>query len=201
MIKLFGHSMVSIDDIIVIDPHDGGSIGLSKPSLTKANIVLITHDHFDHNAYQIIESEDVKIGYLGEFRISKYKVRSFRANHDQQGGKERGKTSIYEVNKEGVSFVHMGDIGEIPSKILKEISPDVLALPIGGTITIDWSQAIEVIKELSPSIVIPLHYWIKGHLMPLDPPNEFLKNINYKQFITREVDETRMEKGIYLFQI
>ncbi|AWR98800.1 MBL fold metallo-hydrolase [Metallosphaera hakonensis] len=199
MIRLFGHSMISIDDKIVIDPHDGGSIGLPRPSLGKADLVLITHDHFDHNAFQILESKDVRVSLTNSLTYLDYRIESLQANHDRNGGKSRGKTSIYIIRKGSLSFTHMGDIGEFPKEsLLKSLTADFLALPVGGIITIDHKEAHEIVKELKPSVIIPLHYWVKGHLMPIDPPDPFLDLEKAQIHHEKQIDENNFKKGIYL---
>ncbi|QKR00542.1 hydrolase [Metallosphaera tengchongensis] len=202
MIRLFGHSMVSIDNSVVIDPHDGGSIGLPKPIIGRTVQVLITHDHYDHNAFQNVESKDVKIGLEGSLEVGGYKIEGFRAYHDNLKGKKYGKTSIYQIKGNSISFLHMGDIGEFPSeRILKNLSADIVAIPIGGIITIGHREAQEIIKIISPTAVIPLHYWVRGLLMPLDPPEDFIKYMNWNLYKTKEIDENNLKKGIYLFDI
>lgn len=201
MIKLHGHSMISLDDLLVIDPHDGGSIGLAKPSIRRAEYVFMTHDHYDHNAFQIMESKERRTGFVGVFTSSGFTLQGIQANHDRNNGKSRGKTSIYIVKRGNLSFVHMGDIGEYPSEsLLKNLSADVLALPVGGIITIDAKEASQLVKEISPSVVIPLHYWVKGHLMPLDPPDDFLNFTGLQVYSEREIDENNFKKGIYLYK-
>jgi L-ascorbate metabolism protein UlaG (beta-lactamase superfamily) len=199
MIRLYGHSMLVVNGELVIDPHDGGSIGLPPPEIERVKYVLITHDHYDHNAYQGLISEEVKMSLEGEFAFDGYKVRATKVNHDREGGKRRGKTSMYEIKYKGITLLHMGDVGEIPREsILKSFSPDVLAIPVGGLVTIDGKEAAELVKILNPDIVIPLHYWVKGLLLPLDPPDQFLHEINYQQIKGKEIDENNLKKYIFL---
>ena len=53
-----GHSCFEVKDriVVVIDPHDGKSIGI-KPPVVKADIVLVSHDHFDHNCTRIVKGD------------------------------------------------------------------------------------------------------------------------------------------------
>ncbi|WP_338603535.1 MBL fold metallo-hydrolase [Sulfolobus tengchongensis] len=180
-LKFFGHSCVLIDDTILIDPHDGGSIGLPKPDIKKADLILITHDHYDHNAYQLFEHTDVKINFYGTFNYGNYIIKGIKSYHDKYNGKLRGENSIYIIQRGNRKIVHLGDLGHLPDdNIYNEIrGADILLIPIGGVITINYKEALEIINRVSPEIVIPIHYWIKGHYMPLDPPDEFLANIKY----------------------
>ncbi|MEW9491807.1 MAG: MBL fold metallo-hydrolase [Candidatus Aramenus sulfurataquae] len=203
MIKYFGHSMFSIDDKIVIDPHDGGSIGLERPEISHSDIVLVTHDHYDHNAYEILTYKDLKVMFTGTITYGDYKITGYKWYHDKERGKRRGETAIYKIETKDFTVVHLGDIGEIPREdILKEISsPDVLMIPVGGLITIDYKEAISLVNALKPRIVIPMHYWVKGHLMPLDPLEYFLKE--YKGEV-KEVNKKYIEgneKGVIIFRV
>ncbi|BAB65533.1 MBL fold metallo-hydrolase [Sulfurisphaera tokodaii] len=206
MIKFFYHSSFLLDNKILLDPHDGGSIGLPRPE-TKADLILITHNHYDHNAYEIIPHKDVKIKYYGEFNYASYTIEGLKAYHDKEKGKRRGETAIYRiVNPNGKLIVHMGDIGHMPDdQILEKIkNPDILMVPVGGVITINALEAKEIIDKLNPKITIPMHYWIKGHFMPLDPLDNFLEVINRKTIEIREkeVDENSIEKGsVLIFKV
>ncbi|MCY0859102.1 MAG: MBL fold metallo-hydrolase [Sulfolobaceae archaeon] len=195
MIRYFGHSMVLIDDKIVIDPHDGISIGLPKPEVS-AELVLITHDHYDHNAYQVVKGyKDVKVRYYGSFEFEGYKIKGFKAYHDKENGKRRGETAIYEIIKpNGVKIVHLGDLGHIVNyEELK--NSDFMFVPVGGVITINASEAVSLIESLSPKIVIPIHYWVKGHLMPLDPVDPF---INLLKWDVIKIENNQIDENNYL---
>ncbi|BFH73605.1 MBL fold metallo-hydrolase [Sulfurisphaera javensis] len=206
MIKFLYHSSFLLDNTILFDPHDGGSIGLPRPDV-KADLILITHNHYDHNAYEIIPHKEVKIKQYGEISYDSYIIEGIKAYHDKEKGKRRGETAIYKVtDSKGKTIVHMGDIGHIPSdEIIEKIkNPDLLMIPVGGVITINANEAIEIINRVSPKIVIPMHYWIKGHLMPLDPIEPFLNKINRKivEIKEKEVDESTLEKGtVIIFKV
>ncbi|MDT7860675.1 MAG: MBL fold metallo-hydrolase [Saccharolobus sp.] len=209
LLKFFGHSCILIDNKILIDPHDGGSIGLPKPPINNADLILITHDHYDHNAYQIVQYKDVKINFYGSFTYDNYTIKGIKTYHDKYNGKLRGENSVYIIEKNGKKIVHLGDIGHLPNeKLYEEISePDVLLIPIGGVITINYKEAIEIINKVNPRILVPIHYWIKGHYMPLDPPDDFISNINYKikylDFKNNEINEEieNNTKVVYIIRV
>lgn len=206
MIKFLLHSSFLLDNLILIDPHDGGSIGLPRPEVS-APLILITHNHYDHNAYEIIPHEVVKIKYYGELNYKGYEIQGFKAYHDKENGKRRGETAIYKiVSPKGKVYVHLGDLGHLPDdRLVEEIkSPDVLMIPVGGVITISPSEALQVIKMLNPKLVLPMHYWVKGHYMPLDPIDPFLQLANKEGIKTltldkTEVNEESVEKGSIIY--
>ncbi|MEM0026522.1 MAG: MBL fold metallo-hydrolase [Ignisphaera sp.] len=180
-VRWHGHACFEIvtskGTVIVLDPHDGYSIGL-KPPRTQADIVLISHEHFDHNAYAVVAkpSAIVLSTFVGEKTIGDVVIKGIEAYHDREKGKRRGKISIYKVNADNISFVHLGDLGHELDNTYKNAlgDIDVLMIPIGGTYTIDPKSAWNVINLLTPKIVIPMHYWVKGLNLPLKTVDDFL---------------------------
>gem|GEM_PF-344409 len=185
-IEFHGHSCISIrwkDLTIVIDPHDGGSIGLARPNV-KADVVLVTHNHFDHNAVEVVSHERTivvqelvgeKHVVVGEHRFS---VSGYRVPHDREGGKRRGMTSAYKLSLDAITLVHLGDIGAIPdSSVLESLAtprPDVLFIPVGGVYTIEPYEAWELVEKINPCYAVPMHYWVPGCMLPLYPVHDFI---------------------------
>ncbi|PVU75701.1 hydrolase [Sulfolobus sp. SCGC AB-777_G06] len=206
MIRFLLHSAFFLDNLILIDPHDGGSIGLPRPEV-KASLILITHNHYDHNAYEIIPHETVKLKYYGEFTYKNYTIKGIKAYHDKEKGKRRGETAIYKITSpNGKTYVHLGDLGHLlDEKLVDELKNlDYLMIPVGGVITINPSEAIQLIKALNPKVVFPMHYWVKGHYMPLDPIEPFLQLANTEgikiiQINKPEVNEETIEKGSVMY--
>ncbi|RLG87975.1 MAG: Zn-dependent hydrolase [Thermoprotei archaeon] len=187
-IRWHGHAcfeIVSSDGtVIVIDPHDGGSIGIKPPNV-RADVVLMTHDHFDHNAWHIVLKEGGE-KYLmreGEFTIgNKYKVLGVKAYHDKYKGRRRGEVVMYRLEVDGISVLHVGDLGHIlDPEVANKLRPiDILMVPVGGVFTVDAKEAYEVVKELEPKAAIPMHYWIRGINLPLAPVDNFLSIVDYE---------------------
>ena len=195
LLKWHGHAcfeIVSSRGIrIVIDPHDGYSLGI-KPPKAEADIVLITHDHFDHNAYSVVAKPSAHIikMQLGDTEINDIKIRGVEAYHDTVKGRRRGRVVIYRVEVDKVSFVHLGDLGhELSSEYREKLSPiDILLIPVGGVFTIDAKSAWNVIDVLSPKVVVPMHYWIDGLNLPLKPVDNFI-SIAKEPWRVEKVDE------------
>ncbi|MDK6028016.1 MBL fold metallo-hydrolase [Ignisphaera sp. 4213-co] len=181
VIKWHGHACFEVvsskGTVIVIDPHDGYSLGL-KPPKVQADIVLITHEHFDHNAYGVVAKPSAKVisTFVGEKVIDDVIVKGVEAYHDREKGRRRGKISIYKIVVDGVSLTHLGDLGhELDASYKNAVGDiDVLMIPVGGTYTIDSKAAWNVINVLTPKAVIPMHYWVKGLNLPLKPVEDFL---------------------------
>ena len=181
-ITWYGHACVGISlrgKILVIDPHDGYSIGLKRPEV-KADYILVTHDHFDHNSVNIVSKSDSKIFKMreGEFEAEPFKIIGVRTFHDKERGKRRGVNIVYKVTTPGgVSILHAGDLGHVLTEdMLRSIGEvDIAILPVGGTFTIDHVEALDNFEKLRAKIMIPIHYWVKGVNLPLSPIDPLIK--------------------------
>ena len=91
-------------------------------------------------------------------------IKGVETFHDKVSGSKRGKNTVYNFKIDGINICHCGDLGHIlNSKQIEEIgSVDILLLPIGGLATINAFDATEVMKQLTPTIVIPMHYRTKA---------------------------------------
>lgn len=146
---------------IVIDPFSE-EIGLRLPKL-QADIVLVTHSHSDHNNIKGVEGNPFLIQEPGEYEIKKVFVQGISAWHDQKQGQERGPNIIYTIEAEDLRLCHLGDFGqkELTEEQMDKIgNVDVLMIPIGGVYTISAKEAIKVMSQIEPRIIIPMHYQI-----------------------------------------
>lgn len=134
---------------LIIDPA-ADSFGYEFKN-EKVNYLLVSHDHWDHNNVSNIMVEP----NTNSFIISK--IDSF---HDQKNGTLRGPNIIHIIESDGVRICHLGDLGHVLTveqiKLIGNI--DILIIPVGGVFTIDYNDAIKVVKQLNPDIVIPMHY-------------------------------------------
>ncbi|MCS7099446.1 MAG: MBL fold metallo-hydrolase [Sulfolobales archaeon] len=182
ILRWHGHACFELVDrdgfTVVIDPHDGSSLGLKPPAI-KADAVLITHEHFDHNAYSVVakpgaEKYSMKEGVFTVGR--KHRALGVRLYHDKVRGRRRGEVVVYKVEVDGVRVLHLGDLGHVfeesTASMLKPV--DVLLVPVGGTFTIDAREALEVVKLVEPRVAIPMHYWTRGLNLPLQPVDIFV---------------------------
>lgn len=165
-IKYLGHSSFLIktkNARLVTDPFDPKTVGLKFPKI-EADIVTVSHQHQDHNQSQLVSSlpneEKLLIDLPGEFEKKGVKISGYLTYHDAEKGKQRGENVIYRIEAEGISILHCGDLGEIPDDQLIETlnGIDILMVPVGGFYTIDSTKAIELIKKVEPSLIIPMHY-------------------------------------------
>ena len=138
-------------------------LGYKLPEI-EANIVSTSHNHSDHNNINAVKSSFVHINELGVFSKDGIEIKGVETFHDKTSGSKRGKNTVYNFNIDGINVCHCGDLGHIlNSNQIEEIgNVDILLLPVGGLATIDAFDASQVMKQLNPTIVIPMHYRTKA---------------------------------------
>ncbi|MCK4781834.1 MBL fold metallo-hydrolase [Candidatus Parcubacteria bacterium] len=166
---------------IVIDPFDE-KLGIRVPKL-EADVLLITHQHYDHNNIKAVKGNPFLIQGPGEYEIKKISIHGISSFHDDNQGKERGENTIYTIKNNGIQLCHLGDLGqkELTEEQVEKIGQiDILFIPVGGTYTIGSQEALKVINQIEPKIVIPMHYHLPNIKIKLDNLNNFLKAIGEK---------------------
>ncbi len=159
---------------IVIDPFNE-KIG-KLPSLS-ADILLVTHDHPDHNNVKGVKGDPFLISGPGEYEVKEVFIQGIPSWHDDKEGKERGKNTIYIIEAEDIKFCHLGDLGQkqLTDEQLEKIDTvDILMVPVGGNYTIDSQEAQKVIQQIEPKIIIPMHYAL-AKSETLEGVDKFLK--------------------------
>lgn len=180
-VKWWGHATFEIKGskvVVVTDPH-GGSVGLPEPKCS-GDIVLISHDHFDHysKVEDVCKNGAEKVTWTsGTKTVKGIPVKGIPTFHDESKGSQRGKNVIYNFEVDGVKFCHLGDLGHIPSDAtVKEIDGvDVLFVPVGGVFTVDAAGATKAANLIKPKIIIPMHYKTPGLSLGLAKVEEFTK--------------------------
>lgn len=154
-ITYLGHSCFKLESggfSIIIDPYKNGKVpGLGNLNET-ADAVLCSHDHDDHNGAELIKLTGRQNLPFGISVIKTY--------HDDAKGSKRGMNKIHIIEAEGYKIVHLGDLGcgITPEQEKLLANSDVLMIPVGGYYTIDSDEALSIVNELKPFMVIPMHY-------------------------------------------
>jgi len=180
-----GHSCFKIQDkvssdgvTVVCDPFDK-SLGLKVPNF-EADIVTISHDHFDHNHVAFLRGDPYVIDQAGEYDVKGILVEGVASYHDKKKGEERGTNIIYRLVIDDISIIHLGDLGHVlEDKHLEKLTgTDVLLIPVGGKYTLDYKEAVNVVSQIEPRIVIPMHYRMKeGGVKEIDEVDKFVKEL------------------------
>lgn len=187
-IVFLGHSSFKIkgkNGIVVCDPFSS-KIGFPFPKVS-ADIVTVSHHHFDHCAVDQVSGTVRKdkayvIDAPGEYELLDISVSVYPSFHDAENGKLRGKNNITVIRIEGIAIAHLGDLGHLlsDSDINSLGAIDVLMIPVGGEYTIGSKQAVEIAEAVEPSIVVPMHYRTEKHsqeFSKLAAVDEFLKEM------------------------
>lgn len=209
-IRWHGHACFEVtnDVTLVTDPHDGKSIGIPAPSVA-GDIVLVSHDHYDHNSVKSVESDDSKVVTdTRKRRINNVEIKGIPSFHDEAEGAKRGENIMFHFTVDGIQFCHLGDLGhDLDEASLEQIGTvDILFIPIGGTFTIDADGAWEIIKKIQPKIIIPMHYKIGGLSLPIADIDPFLEKNTFKVIkvgneIDIEKDDLPNEPEIWTFTL
>lgn len=166
-IYYLGHSSFRLKGksvTVVTDPY-AAAIGLKFPKHVTADIVTVSHDHEDHNAVGEIEGSPFVVSGPGEYEVKGVGVIGIGSYHDEENGAKRGKNTMYRIDIDNLTIVHLGDLGHTLSKeTLEELgNVDILLVPCGGYYTIDAESAAKLVAQIEPRIVIPMHYKTERH--------------------------------------
>ncbi len=178
-IKWLGHASFLITSAggtkIITDPYQSGS-GLSYGEITEsADIVTVSHDHFDHNNIAAVGGNPRVVKGSAEVKGIEFKgILSF---HDDSGGGQRGRNTILCFAVDGVKICHLGDLGHRlnDQQAAAVGAVDVLLVPVGGTYTIDAAAASAVCEKLNPRVAIPMHYKTAECDFPVAGVDDFLR--------------------------
>ena len=167
---------------IVIDPFDE-STGLRLPKM-EADLVLVTHEHKDHNNVKAVEGNPFVISGPGEYEVKDVFIQGIPSFHDAVSGKERGTNTIYTIETEDMRICHLGDLGQkelTPDQIEKIGEIDILMIPVGGVYTISAKEAVKIMSQIEPSITLPMHYQLPKLKIKLEGLDKFLKTMGIKR--------------------
>lgn len=188
-IRYLGHSSFLITSEkgvrIITDPYKAGCFGGGikyAPINEEADIVTISHEHDDHNSTEISGNPTFVRG-VGAKQLKGIAINGFEGFHDECGGTKRGQNTVFKMNIDGVSVVHLGDIGhQLSDEEIQRIGKvDILFIPVGGYFTIDATTAESIAAKLMPRIIVPMHFKTEGCGFPIAPVDDYIKNKEVKK--------------------
>ena len=163
-IKYLGHAAFVITSDtgirIITDPYDTGP-DLTYGEITEsADIVTVSHGHFDHSNVAAVRGNPEVVRRAGRSTAKGIEFKGIATYHDEAKGRLRGNNTIFCFEVDGIKVCHLGDLGHLlDDKQVAEIgSVDIVFIPVGGYYTIDAKAATEVCNQLKPKVIIPMHY-------------------------------------------
>jgi L-ascorbate metabolism protein UlaG (beta-lactamase superfamily) len=182
---------------ILTDPYEpggyGGALAYGKIP-DEVDLVLISHDHADHNFTQHLKGKPKVVKGAGNHKVKGIEIKGTATYHDTSHGKERGTNVVFCFETDGIALCHLGDLGHpLSDKERSEIgNVDILFIPVGGFYTIDAKTATEVVKKINPRVTIPMHFKTDKCSFPITGVEVFTKDkLNCKKTGKSEVEVTK----------
>jgi L-ascorbate metabolism protein UlaG (beta-lactamase superfamily) len=179
-----GHSCFIIkgkERTIVTDPcHPELGYSLGEP---EADIVTLSHFHPGHSYIEGIANNPKQIKGPGEYELGGIFVTGIASFHDNEEGRIKGKNTIYIIEIDGMTLCHLGDLGHrLTPELIEEIGAiDILFLPVGEASTISIDIAVEIMGQLNPPMVIPMHYKTDAVVVNLQTVDRFLNKMGVRE--------------------
>ncbi len=162
--------------VAVTDPYPP-SFGLKLPKL-EGDLVTVSHAHDNHSYVQAVKDARL-VDTPGEYEVAGITVTGFPTYHDNARGAERGRNTVFVIEVDDVRICHLGDLGHrLDDDILDALGTiDVLLAPVGGGTSLDASRAAEVVRQVEPRNVVPMHYALPNIKPQLEPVDRFLREM------------------------
>jgi L-ascorbate metabolism protein UlaG (beta-lactamase superfamily) len=143
-----------------------------------ANLVTVSHGHESHSHVQAVRDAYVIEG-PGEYEVAGVSVVGLPIYHDASKGAEHGRNTVYVIEVDDVRVCHLGDLGHsLDDRALETIgNVDVLLVPVGGSRSLDGARAAEVVRQVEPRYVVPMHFAHPAIRKELAPIERFLKEM------------------------
>jgi len=187
-ITWLGHSCFLIrgkEKTIITDPcHPDLGYRLGEP---EADIATLSHFHPGHSYIEGVANEPKQIKSPGEYEIGGIFITGVATFHDDKKGELKGKNTIYVIEMEGITLCHLGDLGHpLDPHLIEEIGDiNILFLPVGEVSTMPIDTAVEIVRQLEPPIVIPMHYKTEAFTGDLSPVDKFLDKMRIRELEAR----------------
>ena len=191
---------VFIDPFGDMSPMAGRGIQFEYPPIegVSADVVLVTHEHLDHNAVEVIDGDaPVLRSTAGRLESPIGEVLAIASEHDPAAGTERGPNTIFVFELDGIKVAHFGDFGQ---RALREEqaaalgSPELVFLPVGDGPTIGAEQAALIVEQIQPRWVVPMHYRTP-RIGFLEPADVFLERMPHVERISESGFDTNTLNG------
>lgn len=175
-----GHSCFRLrgrDVTIVTDPYDRTSgYTLGKVS---ADVVTVSHQAPDHSNVRAVGGSPQVVDGPGEYEIRGVFITGVATHREGVGVGPKQRNTAYLMEIDDLTVCHLGDLGHVltPEQVEQMSSADVLLVPVGGSNTINAVQAAEVVSQIEPKIVVPMHFKTEVTTLDLEPATRFLREM------------------------
>ncbi|WIG57873.1 MAG: hypothetical protein OJF49_000618 [Ktedonobacterales bacterium] len=178
-----GHSCFRLrgkEATLITDP-PAPSTGYSLGRIS-ADIVTISHHHPGHDYAKGVGGDPKVVDGPGEYEIEQVLITGVWNYHDNEHGKQHGRNTSYLITMDDVRICHLGDLGDLLDDHAQETlnGADVLLIPVGGGNALDAGKAVEVIAQIEPRIIVPMHYATPAYKpteAALDPVEKFCREM------------------------
>jgi len=181
-VKWLGHASFLITSgkgtRIVTDPYTpGGALSYAEIK-ESADVVTISHEHFDHNNAAAVGGKPQVFKGPAPIQVKDVRLTGVPTYHDENKGGQRGNNMITCMEMDGMRLCHLGDLGHpLSAEELAKIGKvDVLLTPVGGFYTINAATATDVAAGIKPKAIIPMHFKNDRCAFPISGVEDFLKD-------------------------
>ena len=156
---------------MVIDPfeNDRGSRWprwfVRRFPVAAADVVLVTHDHFDHNASHRVPGAPGVVTEPGRRRFGDVEVVGVPDFHARRSGQEGMVNVNFVLEIGGIRFCHLGDNrAAMPEEVVEALGRiDCLTITVDDSChLLEYDEVDLLISEVSPRVVVPMHYLVPG---------------------------------------
>lgn len=149
----------------------------------KADIVTVSHASANHSYAQGVGETPRVVDGPGEYEVADVLIHGVATAMKPGDGPTN---TAFVLGLDDLAVCHLGDLqGKLSDTQVEEIgSIDLLLVPVGGGGATGPQRAAEVVAQLQPSVVIPMHYQLPGSTVEgLDPVDLFLREMGSKEWV------------------
>lgn len=182
-ITWLGHSCFRLrsDELVVVTDPYPLTLGL-RPDPRPATVVTVSGTHPNHSNWEEVAGEPKVFAAPGEYEYSGIAVRGVMTPLAPDNPREH-RNVAYTIEIDGVNICHLGDVAlPLTTWQVDELAPvDVLLIPTGGGCTLDLDQVLQIMQDLDPKIVVPMHNGTPGVGVSLQPVDVFLRRMGLSE--------------------
>jgi L-ascorbate metabolism protein UlaG (beta-lactamase superfamily) len=149
-----------------------------------AQVVTVSNAHPNHSAVGQVDNSPTVFDGPGEYEAHGVFVTGVRTTRPH-APKEQPRNTAYIIEIDDVRVCHLGDVTNLPTSDQIELMKDVgvLLVPVGGHCTIGAAEAVEVISQIEPKLVVPMHYATDASRVDLEDASRFLREMGVSQLV------------------